>query len=121
MQSIYRIHPAIGTARLGNAEVTNDASFFIASDTPGIPNNFDPATNSFQPFKTTDGKVKKQAARFRIWRYDDDGTGRFVPAKEVNLDSTEISKITWTVHLANRKASFIRFEGPAGESDNFKN
>lgn len=120
MKSIYRIHPAIGTARVGNAEVTDASSFFIASDTPGIPNNFNLESGTFMPFKTPEGKVKKQAARFRIWRYEDDGKGRFVPVVEINLDSPEIAKIAWTVHLANRKASFIRFDGPKGESDNFK-
>ena len=117
---IYRIHPAIGFARLGNAEPVDDTNFFIASDTPGIPNNWNPATGKFNSFKTPDGRVKKQAVRFRIWRYEDDGTGRFVPRQEVNLDTAGIQDMKWSVHLANRKASFITFDGPNGESDNFQ-
>ena len=111
----YRIHPAMGIARLGNAD---PSQCFIGPEIPGIPANWDPATRAFRPFKVN-GAVKKQAARFRVWEYDDQGKGKFVPVREINLDDPTVQQITWTVHLANRKASFFRFDGPNGAADNF--
>ena len=48
------------------------------------------------------GALKRQAARFRI--YGIDGSGAVVD--ELTSDSADI---TWTVHVANRKAAWYRF------------
>ena len=93
MKRIFRIHPAIGIARLGNAD---PADSYIGPEFPGIPANWDPATKTFLPFKTAGGAVKKQAARFRIWEYVDDGSGKLLPNREVNLDNPEITEIITT-------------------------
>ena len=50
-------------------------------------------------------RLKAQTARFRIWEYVETA-GKLVPQRELNLDTPEIVSIQWTVHLANRKASF---------------
>ena len=113
----YRIHPAIGIARLGNADRGDDENdgWFIGPETPGLPPNYDPAEGEFRPFKK-DGKVKAQAARFRVWEYEEQN-GQLVPVREVNLDSPGIVRIEWTVELANRKAAFFNFNGQVGAPD----
>lgn len=115
----YRIHPAIGIARVGNADrgAAENDGWFIGPETPGLPANYDPATGTFRPFKQ-DGKVKAQAARFRIWEYEE-RNGQLVPMREVDLDSPEIIRIEWTAELANRKAAFFKFEGQTGADGTF--
>ena len=111
-ERIFKIHPAIGIARVGDAK-----SHFIGPEIPGIPANWDIKSKEFLDFKV-EGKIKRQAARFRIWEYKKKGS-KLVPLKEVNLDDPDIEGIEWTVHLANRKASFYLFNGQKGAKNNF--
>ncbi len=98
-----RIHPAIGIARVGNSN-----EFFIGPETPGVPANWDGQASKFKPFKDAQGKILRQAARFRVFEFDDAGN----PVREVTIgDGT---KIEWRVHVANRKASFFTFNGQSG-------
>src|SRR6516162_8591486 len=117
----YRIHPAIGIARVGDA-ARSDASndfYFIGPEIPELPANVDPQSGVQGEFKTPDGKVKPQAARFRIFEYEKGDDGKFRPIGEVRTsDNTRAVKIVWTVHLANRKANFCAFHGQAGAEDN---
>src|SRR6516164_10676165 len=117
----YRIHPAIGIARVGDA-VRSDASndfYFVGPEIPGLAANVDPHSDAQREFKTPDGKVKPQAARFRIFEYEKGNDGKFRPIGEVRTsDNTRAVKIVWTVHLANRKANFCAFQGQAGAEDN---
>ncbi|MDI1481971.1 LodA/GoxA family CTQ-dependent oxidase [Polyangium sp. y55x31] len=108
---VYRIHPAIGIARVGNADPD---TFFIGPEVPGLPPLGSPPGTSAPPYKVN-GKIKPQAARFRIYEYQSIN-GRLTPVREVNLDTPGVVGIKWTTHLANKKASFHRFQGPAGES-----
>ncbi len=82
-----KVHPAIGIARLGNSP----DDFFVGPEKmwemPG------PAGG----FKDAQCRVKRQAARFRVYAYHDDGTIEELTANEAD--------ITWTVHVANRKAT----------------
>lgn len=106
---IFRIHPAIGIARVGNAAPD---TCFIGPETPGQG----PLEMGGQPvtqFKAA-GQVRPQAARFRIFEYADFGSG-LVPFQEITLGTSGVRDIVWTAHLANRKASFHKFAGPAGE------
>ncbi len=111
----YRIHPAIGVARLGDSGSNLDnpfaspETFYVAPETiGGLPTEFDPnqpderlpVTN----FKDKVGQIRRQAARFQIFR--DDGQGGSVP---VGLDDPEIVSIRWTVHVANKKAAWYDF------------
>src|SRR5579859_254206 len=111
---VFKIHPAIGIARIGDA---NPDLYFIGPETSGVPANWDFKTQQFSPFKQG-GHVKRQAARFHIWEYVEQN-GQVVPSREMSLD--DVQEITWTVHLANRKASFYQFQGLLGEPDNYKN
>ncbi|MFB3149631.1 MAG: LodA/GoxA family CTQ-dependent oxidase [Alphaproteobacteria bacterium] len=91
-----QIHPAIGVARLGNSP----DEFFIGLEKPlEYP---DPAGG----FKDAQCRVKRQAARFHIFAYNDDDT-----VEEITVDDAEI---TWTVHLANKKA-ITRNSGSAAD------
>lgn len=105
----YRIHPAIGIARVGNAPADE---FFVGPERPGQAVTGDSATGTTVPgFKDSGGLIKRQAARFRIFEYVE-SHGRWTVSREIT--AKEADTLTWTVHLANRKASFFRFGGLAG-------
>src|SRR5262245_38738696 len=115
----YRIHPAIGAARVGNT-VRGDADngfFFVGPEIPDVPGNVDPVSGKLGQFKIN-GRIKPQAARFYIFEYEKQADGKFHPIGEVRAnDPARRVEIKWTVHLANRKASFCRFRGQAGAED----
>lgn len=109
--SVYRIHPAIGVARVGNAP---SSTFYIGPEVPGYAPLGDAPGTAAPPYKSN-GLVKPQAVRFRIFEYQwIDGV--LTPVGEVTLDSPGILGITWTAHLANKKASFNKFSGLRGEN-----
>ena len=87
MAITYKIHPAIGIARVGNSP----SDFFIGPELPG--EQPDPSGG----FKDSQCRVKRQAARFRVFAHHDDGTS-------VEIDSS-LADITWTVQLVNKKAA----------------
>jgi L-Lysine epsilon oxidase N-terminal/L-lysine epsilon oxidase C-terminal domain len=117
----FRIHPAIGIARVGNADLAPDGmssdGFFIGPETPGVPANWDFGTRAFSSFKT-DGKVKRQAARFHIWEYEQ-RNGRMIPKRPVTRDTSDVDSIRWIVDVANTKASFYTFEQDQGSAGRF--
>ncbi len=82
----------------------------MASEHPEAPAlDYEPATGaaqSLQDYKQ-DGRIKKQAVRFRIFEYDNDASDA-TPVREVTSDDAQI---TWTVALANKKASAPRLRG----------
>ncbi len=108
---IYRIHPAIGIARVGNA---NRSTFFVGPEVPGLGPTGDAKVGTRVPDFKSGGLIKPQAARFRIWEYVDDGKGTMVPSREINLDEKDCVSLVWTTHLANRKGSFFQFSYLAG-------
>ena len=89
-----RIHPSIGIARVGNSPT----EFFIGPELPGD------RTPPEGGYKDAALRVKRQAARFRVFAYDADG-------KLVKELLASDASITWTVHLANKKGEWRRFEG----------
>lgn len=127
----FRIHPAIGFARLGNSE-----EFYLAPETSaGLPQ---PHTNTLgglpiragtedEPITSADlrdakGAVRRQAARFKIFAYSADvaeayprGDGEEVRIGSV-LGGRTVTDIVWTVHLANKKSNaynVVVSKGPA--------
>jgi hypothetical protein len=90
-----RIHPAIGIARVGNAPGRND--YFIG---PEVPNRT-PAPKG--GYRDAQGRLKRQAARFRIYGYDRNG-------KVVGELTDDIAEIEWRVHVANKKAAWYNFD-----------
>ncbi|MGH9932375.1 MAG: LodA/GoxA family CTQ-dependent oxidase, partial [Pyrinomonadaceae bacterium] len=89
-----KIHPAIGIARLGNSPT----GFFIGPEKPRAHPR--PRTG----YKDAQHRVKRQAARFRLFGYDKNG-------KLVKEITSADAKIEWTVHLVNSKAAAKRFDG----------
>ena len=87
MATVYKIHPAVGIARVGNSP----DEFFIGPERVGEQ------PNPPGGFKDAQCRVKRQAARFRIFAHHDDGTVEEITGAEAD--------ITWTVHLVNRKAA----------------
>ena len=87
------IHPAIGVARVGDSP----AGWFLGPEAPG-PHPVPPGG-----FKDEAGRIKRQAARFRL--YGLDAAGNVVG--EVTAADADIR---WTVHLANAKAAWYNFD-----------
>ncbi len=90
----YYIYPAVGIARVGNSE----SEFLVSPEV--INQKIDPSQN----YKDKDGKVKPQAAKFRIYAMDDKGK---VLEEVVSNESVSIE---WNVHIANRKAINYEFQ-----------
>ena len=131
MATKFRIHPAVGIPRVGNSPT----SFYIAPETTGgLPIDCDPDGSPIvkdgkeQPvskFKDAEGRIRRQAARFRVFVYDDASTG----GREVKVGDelsvvdqhsgqhrrVRIDDIHWTVYLANKKASWYEFLQTEGE------
>lgn len=100
-----KVHPAIGIARVGNSP----DQFFVGPEMPGVCDV--PAggyKDAGEPGKGIPPRVKRQAARFRIFGYDSDGNA----VRELTASD---ASITWTVHLANKKAEWFKFNGSDGE------
>lgn len=121
MPLAYRIHPAIGVARVGDS--LDD--FFIGPEAPGIPPTLTkpdaPALPGGQrgTYKDSKSSVKRQGARFRIYEYTSNDAGEVTRVREITADD---ARIDWEVHLANRKAAAKRIpdfkEFPEGERRN---
>jgi hypothetical protein len=133
----FRVHPTINFARVGNSE-----DYYVAPETAagelidkksglfgGLPikkgTDNDPIDS--QGFRDGDGAVMRQAARFKIFAYDQPqltypGTdhGREVKIGDKVGDKT-IMDIVWTVHVANKKNNFFRIQsvGTEGEEKGF--
>ena len=102
---VYRIHPSIGVARLGDSP----DDFFVGPEVPGQV--------SAEPRKKN-GRIVRQAARFRLFAYRREG-GTLVLDREVLPGTAGVVSIRWTVHLANRKAAFFEFAGLKGEAGKY--
>jgi hypothetical protein len=95
MALTFKIFPSIGIARLGNSTT----EYFVGPEIPGtviVPDG---------GYRDSLQRVKRQAARFRIFAWDN-RTGTFMG--EI---TTSVADITWTVELANTKAAFNSFHG----------
>jgi len=136
--TIFKIHPGIGIARLGNT----DKDFYLAPEQPGtLPIACDKEgkekrdkkgnlvrVSNFKD-KNDLSKVKKQAARFKVFAYsgeDDEegtevkigGTYLFLTESSVTAPTPVMGKVTdieWTIHLANKKASWYEFQENDGQ------
>ena len=87
------IHPSIGIARVGNSP---DGCFYG-------PEVTDPLPHPVGFYRDGNGALKRQSARFRVYGLDASGK----PLAELTTTNADI---TWTVHLANKKASWYEFQ-----------
>ncbi|MFT2112216.1 LodA/GoxA family CTQ-dependent oxidase [Marinomonas sp. 2405UD68-3] len=86
------IHPGIGVSRVGNAET----EFYIGPEVTAAPAE----PSSF--YRTPQGTLKRQAARFRLYGYN--------AAGEVVSELTNANAdICWTAQVANTKANWFHF------------
>lgn len=120
--SVLRIHPAIGFARVGNSQ-----DYYLAPESSagldqegseiygGLPikkgTENDPISE--KDLRDAQGALKRQGQRFRIYRYDDAQAAGSYPYQgkvtEITIgsevDGKTVADIVWTVHLANKKAN----------------
>ncbi len=129
----YRIHPGIGIARLGDSpkefciSPEKPASLPIDCDEQGNPRLSPDGTTelTIKKFKDAQGRIKRQAARFHIYVYDDESpAGRALkigdPIKGGGNHGTLVD-IQWQVYLANKKSVWYEFDALAGEHGYGKN
>ncbi len=110
MSATYSISPMIGVARLGNSH----EEFYVAPERIGaLPIACDAQGNiklengkpvHVKHFKDSSGRIKRQAALFTIVRSE---AGK--PDSKITIHSPEVKSITWTAHLANKKACWYNF------------
>ncbi|RST13722.1 hypothetical protein E2C00_17815 [Streptomyces sp. WAC05374] len=93
-----KIHPAIGVARVGNSVETA----FIGPESP------DQKPAGIGAHKDSSGAIRRQAARFRVYGYNAQGE----VVRELKPGQAGVSEISWTVHLANKKAAWYQFHVP---------
>ena len=127
MPTIYKIHPGIGIARLGNSPSAfyispeEPAALPLACDARGNPLRSPDGTSELRTtqFKDDEGRVKRQAARFQVWAYDEDSPyGRPLTLGDAIAGGGNhgvLVDIQWRVYLANKKASWYQFEQLDGE------
>lgn len=119
----FRIHPAIGIARVGNSDEYVVAPETMAGSPPsdgskltgGLPIRRGTEAESIRSSDLRDasGALKRHAARFRIFSYSD-GANESWPRGDGNevhigdtVDGRKIADIVWTVHVANKKANWF--------------
>jgi L-lysine 6-oxidase len=95
MEKRYQILPKIGVARVGNSPT----EFYLGpEEIGGLPTECDQGGNpvlkngqrqQVSRFKDAAGAIKRQAAHFRVYRYDEAGT-----SQEVVLGNGKIEAIT---------------------------
>jgi hypothetical protein len=92
----FRIYPSIGIARLGNGPATKDQVIF----SPEIP--WENLYDTDKHYLTADGRLKKQAQRFYIYKCDEHGN----PTHQIDVSDYEIE---WSVEVANKKPFWYDF------------
>lgn len=107
MPKVYKIHPAIGIARVGD----HPDSFFIGPEVPGQPpleidasDNEVPLASYKQKVGKT-GQVKRQVARFRVFEYDKQADGSLQLLRELTPNEPDHPTIEWRVDLVNSKSA----------------
>jgi L-Lysine epsilon oxidase N-terminal/L-lysine epsilon oxidase C-terminal domain len=121
----YSIHPGIGIARVGNSP----SEFYLAPESVGsLPIECDAQGNTviadsrekaISRFKDSEGRIKRQAARFQVYVYDEvSPDGR--PLKKGDMiygpgTSGSLVDISWSAYLANKKAAWYEFKELEGE------
>lgn len=122
--NLFRIHPAIGIARVGTSR-----DYYLGPETmAGLPIEATAGSRTLvgglpikagteaEPISSGDlrdqsGALKRQGARFRIYAYPDGEAHRYPGGQgvEVTIGSEiggkRVADIRWTVHVANKKAN----------------
>ena len=91
----FKIHPGMGVARAGDSPT----EWFVGPETADEPA---PPPGGY---KDNQCRIKRQGARFRIWRYDASGN----PLGEFTLAQ---GTITWKVKLGTSGSAVTTISGP---------
>ena len=103
MSKVYKIHPSIGVARVGN----HPTSFYIGPEIPNVPPvELGAAGNDVEHtgYKQS-GQIRRQAARFRVFEYDEQPDGTQTLVRELTCDEPDQPIVEWKVDLVNSKAA----------------
>ncbi|HET9183976.1 MAG TPA: LodA/GoxA family CTQ-dependent oxidase [Candidatus Angelobacter sp.] len=123
----YRIHPGIGIARLGDSpdefciSPETPAALPIACDRQGNPLLSPDGKSEVRVtnFKDPEGRIKRQAARFHIYVYDEQSPGgqpiKIGDPVEGGGNHGVLVDIQWRVYLANKKSVWFQFDALKGE------
>lgn len=111
----FEIHPRVGVARLGNSQ----KDFYLApDDIGGLPIACDDNGNVIDgaepvtTFKDKVGAIKRQAAKFRVFRTDENGQSR-----ELSVRDDDVVAIEWVAHIANKKPVWYTFSELLGDRE----
>jgi hypothetical protein len=107
----YKIHPAIGFARVGKS----DAGFFLAPERAnGGPIELDDHGEvAFTGYKDATHLMRRQGARFRVYEYEE-VAGQSTLLREITADD---AKIEWRVRLVCGKAGGVRMDPGGMDAD----
>src|SRR5689334_15950709 len=103
MAKVYKIHPAVGFARVGVSPES-----FTGPELPGTH-----AVAADGKYRDSAKRLRRQAARF--WVFETDDAHPDQPAQHMQPGVGQVAKIEWSVHLKNKKAAWFAFEGITGE------
>jgi hypothetical protein len=102
LHRVYRIHPGIGIARIGNSKGDGTEGYFVGPEVPDI--TFVPPGGKY---RDANNDIKRQGARFRIYEYTyivDKPPLLVKPNPRVREITSEDAEIEWHVHIVNRKS-----------------
>jgi hypothetical protein len=107
------VYPPIGIARVGNA--VGDDDYIIGPEVIGGPPMLPDGSPAqyVADFRTNDGRIKRQAARFRVYAHLKDGSVEEITAKN--------GRVTWSVAIANLKAGWYDFQEAMDLPDGLSN
>jgi hypothetical protein len=108
MEYVYKIYPAIGIARVGDA----DEYYIGPEEYRGLPILPDGKPFGGSDCRDKDNKIRRQGARFRVFK--ETTGGEFV--EELTPGANGVLSIEWTVHLANKKSVWYDFQTALGET-----
>lgn len=111
MSNVYKIHPSIGFARVGDS-----AEYYLAPETAGgLPILAGENAKDFGPgdFRDGAGRLRRQAARFRVFCYASNAADD--PGQEVVPGKDGVKAIEWRVHVANKKPIWYAFQTSLGQ------
>jgi L-Lysine epsilon oxidase N-terminal/L-lysine epsilon oxidase C-terminal domain len=118
-EHVFRVHPAIGIARVGNSEeyvlgpetmAGIEGAGGVTGGLPIRPGTEDEPITS-KELRDREGALRRQAVRFKIFRYAAVSASHYPSGagEEIAIGSEVGGKvvvdIVWTAHLANKKAA----------------
>ncbi|WP_374764791.1 LodA/GoxA family CTQ-dependent oxidase [Yunchengibacter salinarum] len=107
----FEIVPSIGISRLGDSP---DSYMIGPEKANALPLEPD-GTTPVRTFRDDNGRMRRQAARFRVFVFDDANPD----GRPVDLGADAIKEIRWSVHVANKKAIWYQFDNIVGRGGHY--